>query len=86
MCPYASITSVFTLASQRVQTYFTQPSSVHVGAFLDNLALLLKLDVHGPSILRANMPPRNFEEWYKTFDVKKTDKMYIEPKKRVVIW
>ena len=50
------------------------------------LQLLLNLDVHGPSILRANMPPRNFPEWYETFNVKKTDKMYIAPSKRVVIW
>ena len=50
------------------------------------LQLLLNLDVHGPSVLRANMPPRNFKEWYETFDVKETDKMYIEPSKRVVIW
>lgn len=50
------------------------------------LQLLLNLDVHGPSILRANMPPRNFPEWYETFKVKKTDKMYIAPNKRVVIW
>lgn len=50
------------------------------------LQLLLNLDVHGPSILRANMPPRNFPEWYETFNVKKTDQMYIAPKKRVVIW
>ena len=50
------------------------------------LQLLLNLDVHGPSILRANMPPRNFEEWYDTFNVKKTDKMYIAPNKRIVIW
>ena len=50
------------------------------------LQLLLNLDVHGPSILRANMPPRNFQEWYDTFNVKKTDKMYIAPSKRVVIW
>ena len=50
------------------------------------LQLLLNLDVHGPSILRANMPPRNFPEWYSTFNVKKTDKMYIAPSKRVVIW
>ena len=49
-------------------------------------ALLLTVDVHGPAILRANMPPRNFEEWYQAFDVKKTDKMYIAPNKRVVIW
>ena len=50
------------------------------------LQLLLAVDVHGPSVLRANIPPRNFTEWYDTFNVKKTDKMYIEPKKRVVIW
>ena len=50
------------------------------------LKLLLSVDVHGPAILRANMQPRNFDEWYKTFDVKKTDKMYIAPTKRVIIW
>ena len=50
------------------------------------LQLLLNLDVHGPSILRANMPPRNFNEWYDTYNVKRTDKMYIAPSKRVVIW
>ena len=49
-------------------------------------ALLLSVDVHGPVILRTNMPPRNFEEWYTTFDVKKTDKMYIAPNKRLYIW
>ncbi|MBQ4566359.1 MAG: M13 family peptidase [Oscillospiraceae bacterium] len=49
-------------------------------------ALLLQVDVHGPNILRANMPPRNFPEWYETFKVKKSDKMYIAPSKRVVIW
>lgn len=49
-------------------------------------ALLLTVDVHGPVILRTNMPPRNFEEWYETFNVKKTDKMYIAPNKRLTIW
>ena len=48
--------------------------------------LLLSVDVHGPCMLRANMPPRNFEEWYTTFDVKETDQMYIAPEKRIVIW
>lgn len=50
------------------------------------LQMLLSVDVHGPCVLRANMPPRNFSEWYKTFDVKDTDKMYIAPDKRIVIW
>ena len=49
-------------------------------------ALLLQVDVHGPAYLRANMPPRNFPEWYTTFKVKKTDGMYLAPSKRVVIW
>ena len=48
--------------------------------------LLLSVDVHGPCILRANMPPRNFDEWYKTFDVTENDQMYIAPEKRIVIW
>ena len=48
--------------------------------------MMLSVDVHGPCILRANMPPRNFAEWYKTFDVKDTDQMYIAPEKRIVIW
>lgn len=49
-------------------------------------ALLLQVDVHGPTYLRANMPPRNFPEWYAAFNVKKTDGMYIAPSKRVIIW
>jgi len=50
------------------------------------LQLLLSIDVHSPAELRANMQPRNFPEWYKTFDVKSTDKMYLAPEKRVDIW
>ena len=48
--------------------------------------LLLQVDVHGPAYLRCNMPPRNFPEWYATFGVKKSDKMYLAPSRRVVVW
>lgn len=48
--------------------------------------LLLSIDVHGPAILRANMPPRNFSEWYVAFGVTENDKMYLPPEKRVIIW
>ena len=69
------------------EEYFTNWAKVWcIKAKPEYLQLLLNLDVHGPSILRANMPPRNFPEWYSTFKVKKTDKMYIAPSKRVVIW
>ena len=50
------------------------------------LQMILAVDVHGPAILRANMPPRNFDEWYSTFKVTESDKMYIAPEKRIVIW
>ncbi len=48
--------------------------------------LLLTVDVHGPSYYRANMQVRNFEEFYDTFNIKSTDKMYLAPEKRLVIW
>ena len=48
--------------------------------------MLLSVDVHGPCMLRANIPPRNFKEWYETFGVKDTDQMYLAPEKRIVIW
>ena len=50
------------------------------------LQMLLSVDVHAPAVLRANMTPRNFPDWYTTFDVTETDKMYIAPEKRVIIW
>ena len=48
--------------------------------------MLLAVDVHGPCVLRANIPPRNFKEWYTAFNVQETDKMYIAPEKRIIIW
>lgn len=48
--------------------------------------LLLTTDVHAPTYWRTNMPPRNFKQWYETFDVKSTDKMYLPEDKRLVIW
>ncbi len=49
-------------------------------------ALLLSVDVHAPAILRANMQPRNFHQWYDTFGVTKKDGMFLAPSKRVLVW
>ncbi len=49
-------------------------------------ALLLKIDVHAPTYWRANMQPRNFKQWYETFNVVSTDKMYLPENKRIKIW
>lgn len=48
--------------------------------------LLLTIDVHGPAYYRANMQVKNFPEFYEAFNIKETDKMYLEPSKRIIIW
>lgn len=50
------------------------------------IRLLLASDVHSPTVLRANMQPRNFPEWYDAFGVTEQDQMYIAPEKRISIW
>ena len=55
-------------------------------AKVEYLTMLLSIDVHGPCMLRANIPPRNFQEWYDTFGVTEDDKMFIPEEKRLVIW
>lgn len=48
--------------------------------------LLLATDVHAPGYLRANIQPRNLDDWYSTFDVQEGDGMYLAPDKRITIW
>ncbi len=50
------------------------------------IQLLLASDVHSPAVIRANMAPRNFNEWYEAFDVTEKDQMYVAPDKRISIW
>ena len=50
------------------------------------ILLLLNNDVHSPAKLRANITPRNFPEWYETFNVTKDDEMYIPEEKRLISW
>ncbi|MBQ1879175.1 MAG: M13 family metallopeptidase [Bacilli bacterium] len=53
---------------------------------LPYLQYLLQNDVHGPVVLRANMTPRNFPEWYETFGANEKDAMYLPEDKRISIW
>ncbi|MDO6446322.1 M13 family metallopeptidase [Colwellia sp. 1_MG-2023] len=45
----------------------------------------LKGGTHAPGRFRAQAP-RNHDAWYKAFDVKEGDKLYLAPEKRVRIW
>jgi putative endopeptidase len=43
-------------------------------------------DVHSPEFLRVNGPFSDVPEFYEAFHIKKGDKMWIDPDKRVKIW
>ena len=43
-------------------------------------------DPHSPEQFRINGIVRNFDEWYRAFDVKPGDKLYLPPAERVRIW
>lgn len=46
----------------------------------------LMTDPHSPPHYRINGIVRNFDEWYRAFDVKPDDKLYLPPDQRVRIW
>ncbi|MEA3263400.1 MAG: M13 family metallopeptidase [Pseudomonadota bacterium] len=46
----------------------------------------LQTDPHSPGQYRVNGIVRNFDEWYKAFNVQPGDKLYIAPEKRLRIW
>jgi putative endopeptidase len=43
-------------------------------------------DSHAPDQYRVNGVLRNMDTWYKAFNVKPSDKLYLSPKNRVRIW
>ena len=46
----------------------------------------IKSDPHSPDAFRIKGALANQPDFYKAFDIKPGDKMYVEPEKRVVIW
>ena len=47
---------------------------------------LLLTDPHSPAKYRVNGIVRNVDAWYKAFDIKPGDALYLPPEKRVHIW
>ncbi len=43
-------------------------------------------DSHSPGMYRANGPLTNIDAFYKTFNVKEGDKMYVSPENRIRVW
>jgi len=41
---------------------------------------------HAPGMYRSYVPLQNVDSWYKAFDIKPGDKLYVSPENRVKIW
>lgn len=54
--------------------------------YSESIKTQVAVDVHAPGPERANVQSQCQEEFYKAFDVKPEDGMWLDPKKRVVIW
>jgi putative endopeptidase len=52
----------------------------------DNARQRLRVDPHSPEQFRVNGVVRNNDAWYKAFNVKPGDKLYLPPEQRVHIW
>jgi putative endopeptidase len=46
----------------------------------------LKTDPHAPAPLRVNLIVKQFEEFYRAFDIRPDEKGYVPPEKRVQLW
>jgi len=69
------------------QRFFLSWGQIWKGKYRDEALLnLIKTNPHSPTQYRANGPLRNFDPWYKAFDVKPGDAMYLPPEQRVRIW
>ena len=47
---------------------------------------LIMTNTHSPGMYRAYMPLKNVDAFYKAFNVKEGDKMFLKPEERVRIW
>ncbi|WP_411893855.1 M13 family metallopeptidase [Winogradskyella sp. A2] len=52
----------------------------------DALRNQIMTDPHSPGQVRAIQPLKNIDAFYKAFDIKEGDKMYLPPEERVRIW
>jgi putative endopeptidase len=46
----------------------------------------MQTDTHSPHLYRVNGILRNFDEWYKAFNVQPGDRLYLPPERRIRIW
>jgi predicted metalloendopeptidase len=69
------------------QRFFLAWAQVWKSKYRDEAMLnQIKVGPHSPPQYRINGPLRNLDAWYRAFDVKPGDKLYLPPEQRVRIW
>ena len=69
------------------QRFFIAYAIGNRGMWTDELTRqILQTDPHSPDKARTNVVLANFGPWYKAFDVKPGDAMYLPPEDRVHMW
>ena len=69
------------------ERFFLSWGQIWRGKSRDAIAIQrLATDPHSPSEFRCNQIARNFDEFYKAFDVQPSDEMWLDPAERVSIW
>ncbi|MCR4964163.1 MAG: M13 family metallopeptidase [Bacteroidales bacterium] len=69
------------------QRFFLSFANVWAGVSSDEILRYLTInDVHSVNYLRVNGGLSQCEYWYKAFNIQPTNKLYVEPSKRVDIW
>jgi putative endopeptidase len=52
----------------------------------DALRQQIAMNVHAPAAFRVSGPVRNIDLWYDAFEVRPTDRLYLQPSDRARIW
>ncbi len=69
------------------KTFFTQLAVIQKNARFEQAEKYYILtDVHPVECYRCNIPVQNYDEFIKTFDIKKGDGMYLAPEDRITVW
>ena len=69
------------------QRFFLSWAQIWRTKATDQMALqLIETDPHSPGEWRCNGPLSMFEPFYKAFNIKEGDKMYIPADKRARVW
>jgi predicted metalloendopeptidase len=72
---------------EALQRFFLQIAKTWRENYRENvMKLIIDTDPHPLGEYRVNGILQNIDEFYEVFDIKKGDKMYLEPSKRVIIW